>query len=130
MSGYANARAAVIGLLPELKGWKVYTDGIATGAKPPWIVVSMSEDGRQVSEGGHTTNHLGKLDIRVVSLSELGIGIVCDRLTAALDGAHADGVSALIPDVDSGVYASELVDTDTSTPYLMRVLTWRIGWPA
>lgn len=72
MSGYANARAAVIGLLPELKGWKVYLDGVATGAKPPWIVVSMSEDGRQVSEGG--THHEPSRQARHPRRIPLGTG--------------------------------------------------------
>lgn len=131
MTGYAQARAAVIALLPELKGWTVYTDGIATGAHPPWVVVSLSENGREHTERLATTNHLATLDIRVVGSSELGIGIVCDKLTAALDGASpGNGVASLLPDKDSGVYASDLVATGTSTPYLMRVLTWRTGWPA
>lgn len=131
MNGYARARAAIIGLLPDLKGWKVYTDGIATGKKPPWIVVSLSENGREHTEGLAATNHLATLDVRVVSTSETSIGVICDKLTSALDGASPGcGVGSLVPDIDSGVYASELIDSDTSVPFLMRVLTWRTGWPA
>ena len=128
MTSYADARASVIALLPELTGWKVYADGIATGQSPPWIVVSFSETGRDHAEALNTTNHRGVLDIRVVGTSELGIGIVCDKLTTALDGAKPEKVASLIPDIDSGVYASDLMQPDSSTPFLMRVLTWRTGW--
>lgn len=133
MTSYAQARTGIISLLPDLPGWnQVYTDGIATGKSPPWIVVSLSEKGREGSEGGSTNVHHGVLDIRVVSPSELSIGIVCDKLTTALDHASPNiyGVASLIPDTDSGVYASELTNTDTGTPFMMRVLTWRTGWPA
>lgn len=131
MTSYAQARAAIISLIPALKGWTVYTDGIATGKKPPWIVVSLSENGREHTEGLAATNHLAKLNVRVVSTSETSIGVICDKLISALDGASpGGGVGSLVPDIDSGVYASELIDPVTSVPFLMRVLTWRTGWPA
>lgn len=131
MTSYIEARAAIIALIPEFPGWDVFLDGVATGEHPPWIVVSLSEDGRRHSEGLSTNSHDATLDIRVVSTSESSIGGVCDRLMAALDGARAtSGIAALAPDRDSGVYASDLVDAKTSIPYLMRVLTWRTGWPA
>jgi hypothetical protein len=131
MTSYAQARAAVIALIPEFPGWDVFLDGIATGEHPPWIVVSLSENGRDHSEGLSTNSHRAVLDIRVVSTSETSIGGVCDKLTSSLDGARANQeVSPLSPDKDSGVYASDLMVADTSTPYLMRVLTWRTGWPA
>jgi hypothetical protein len=126
-----QARVAIVALIPEFQGWDVFLDGIATGKHPPWIVVSLSENGRDHSEGLATNSHRATLDIRVVSTSETSIGVVCDKLASALDGARPNTqIAVLTPNSDSGVYASDLVDTDTSTPYPMRVMTWRTGWPA
>lgn len=130
MTSYLQARKSVISLLPTLQGWDVYTDGIATGASPPWVVVSLSEVNRESAENMRTTNHLGKLTIRVVGMSESGISAVCDKLMSALDGIKPDDAATLCPDHDSGVYASELINPKTSTPFLMRVLSWRTGWLA
>jgi hypothetical protein len=130
MTSYLDARNAILGLLPDLNGWQVYKDGIANGSKPPWVVVSLSEKWRDGSEAGSTSSHRATLSIRVVSTSESSIGGACDRLMHALDGAQpGSGIAGLLADADSGVYASELVNPDTSTPYLMRVLSWRTGWP-
>ena len=132
MTSYLDARSAVVALLPALSGWTVYEDGVATGSSPPWIVVSFSETDRETSEGGSTSNHVGRLDIRVVGPSERGIGVVCDRLMQSLDHARppSGGVAPLIPLTDSGTYASDLMVPDSNVPFLMRVLRWRTGWPA
>lgn len=131
MSRSNEATSAVRALVPELPGWDVYED-VATGQSPPWVVVRVTETGRDGAEDLHTVAHDGMLDIRIVARTGKAISIVADRLQAALDGAvSGDGrISRLLPDQDSGTYASELTVTDTSTPYLMRVLTWRFSWTA
>ena len=132
MTSYLDARSSVVTLLPDTPGWTVYADGVATGSSPPWIVVSFTETDRETVEGGATTNHVGRLDVRVVGPSETGIGIVCDRLIHELDHARpaSGGVAPLVPFTDSGVYASDLMVPDSNVPFLMRVLQWRTGWPA
>lgn len=131
MSRSNEATSAVRALVPELPGWDVYED-VATGQSPPWVVVRVTETGRDGAEDLHTVSHGGMLDIRIVARTGKAISIVADRLQAALDGAVPDDgrISRLLPDQDSGTYASELTVTDTSTPYLMRVLTWRFSWTA
>ena len=131
MSRSNEATSAVRALVPELPGWDVYED-VATGQSPPWVVVRVTETGRDGAEDLHTVSHDGMLDIRIVARTGKSISIVADRLQASLDGAVPDDrrISRLLPDQDSGTYASELTVTDTSTPYLMRVLTWRFSWTA
>ena len=131
MSRSNEATSAVRALVPELPGWDVYED-VSTGQSPPWVVVRVTETGRDGAEDLHTVSHDGMLDIRIVARTGKAISIVADRLQAALDGAVPDDgrISRLLPDQDSGTYASELTVTDTSPPYLMRVLTWRFSWTA
>lgn len=131
MSRSNESTSAVRALVPELPGWDVYED-VATGQSPPWVVVRVTETGRDGAEDLHTVSHDGMLDIRIVARTGKSISIVADRLQSALDGAVPGdgGTSRLLPDQDSGTYASELTVTDTSTPYLMRVLTWRFSWTA
>ena len=131
MSRTVEVRKAVMALVPAMPGWKVYED-VATGQSPPWIVVRVSETGRSGAEDLHAVSHDGVLDIRVVGRQGDGISIAMDRLKDSLDGAIPVDrrISRLIPDQDSGLYAAELIDTATSAPYLMRVLTWRFAWSA
>ena len=74
--------------------------------------------------------HIGKLDIRIVARTQLAVDTLADLLTRRLDGAdpHAVGVSPLIGDTDTGSMPSDLIDPDTGSPYMMRVLTWRVAW--
>lgn len=122
---------SVRSLVPRLPDWQVYQD-VATGEKPPWVVVKVSETGRDGAEDLHTLSHEGVLDIRMVARTGQAISIVADKLKNTLDGATPmDGrISRLVPDTDSGLYASELTDSGSRAPYLMRVLTWRFGWSA
>ncbi|MBW3088827.1 hypothetical protein KIH77_08845 [Bifidobacterium sp. 82T24] len=126
---YLEARTAVLALLPEMHGWAVYEDGMADGAHPPWIVVSLRQTGRDLNEAVHATLRHAVLDIRVVGVNETSVNIACERLQDALDGAMPEGLSALVPDIDSGTYAAELQQPESSRPYVMRVLTWRTGYP-
>jgi hypothetical protein len=130
MTTLTQAKHSILELLPELKGWHVYTNGIATAAKPPWVVVAVRETGRGYTESLHVGNHLVTLDIRVVGDTDDGVNIVCSKLQDELDGIRpADpNIGALLPETDSGVYSSELLQPDSSTPYVMRVLTWRTGF--
>ena len=131
MTSYLDVSDSVIALIPVIPGWesRTFTGGVSTGQSPPWIVASFSEDGRSTSEGGSVTSHSGKLDVRVVSTSASSVGVACERISSALDFARpGHRVSQLVPDRDSGVYASELTQPDTGIPYVMRVLTWRLAW--
>lgn len=131
MTRIADVRTQVLSLLPALSGWKIYTDGVATGKLPPWVVVSFTEKSRAFSEARlQAMSHEGSLTIRVVGASEAGVNICCDNLTTALDGARTNDprISTLIADSDSGTYLSDLTNPDTSSPYVMRVLAWRLTW--
>jgi hypothetical protein len=123
-------RDKVLALLPPLTGWKVYKDGIATGKAPPWVVVSFTEKSRTQTEYGGTDAHFGVLQIRVVGAAETGVNTVCDLLSDALDNAKPEsrGIGRLVVMSDSGAYPSDLINDSTSLPYVMRVLTWRLGW--
>lgn len=131
MVAYVDARDRVLALVPKLPGWRTYLGVPAQGASPPWVVVSFSETRRDSTESLCTCSHMGRLDIRVVGENDESIGIVCDRLQSALDGAYpGNGLGCLVPDRDSGVYQAELVSPMTGSPFSMRVLTWTVGWEA
>lgn len=129
MTGYTNARSAVLNLMPSLPGWKVWKGVPAQGSRPPWVVVSFSEFDRHGTETMRTSTHVGRLDIRVVGETDESIDIVCAKLQQALDGAYpGSGFSCLTPERDSGVYSAELTSPLTGSPFAMRVLTWTVGW--
>ena len=123
---HLDAKRRVMGLLPVMDGWAVFED-VATGAHPPWIVVRFGQIGRALSEAVAVTSRIYTLEVRVVGASADSVNVACDRYQEALDGRHPDGMGALVPDVDSGVYAAELTDPDTGFQYVMRVLSWRCG---
>ncbi|OXN01479.1 hypothetical protein [Bifidobacterium vansinderenii] len=127
---YQTARQTILKHIPTLTGWTTYPDGIATGPHPPWIVISFRETTRDTTEALAVTTHHATLTIRVVGESETGVNIACEKLQNAIDGVSPEGMSALVPDVDSGTYPSELQQPHTSTPYIMRVLSWQTGWTA
>ncbi|WP_143248884.1 hypothetical protein [Bifidobacterium tissieri] len=122
-----EAKQRVLALMPDMSGWTVYPDGVATGAHPPWIVVQFDEIDRGLSEAVRATGCLWRLTIRVVGETPDGVNVACARLHDRLDGRMPDRMGALIPYSDSSVYASELTNPSTSTAYVMRVLTWRVG---
>lgn len=124
--GHLDAKGRVRRLLPAMDGWRVYED-VATGPAPPWIVVRFGQSGRDTSEAVAVTSRLFTLDVRVVAASADAVNVACERYQEALDGAHPAGMGALVPASDSGVYASELTDPATGAPYVMRVLSWRVG---
>lgn len=128
---YTTARARVLALVPPLPGWKVCRGTPVQGDSPPWVVVAFSEINRLGVESERSSTHIGRLDIRVVGETDESIGIVCDRLSGALDGSYpGPGMSCLRPERDSGTYSAELVSPLTGSPFAMRVLTWTVGWDA
>lgn len=132
MTDFLKVRESIIRLVGEIRGWDVYTDGIAPAGKtPPWVVVGLTETSRTHTESQRTDLHIGRLDIRIVARSQTSVDMLASLLTERLDGARPDmpGPSPLIGDVDTGSNPSDLTDPDTGMPYMMRVLTWRIGWP-
>lgn len=43
MTDFLKVRESVIRLVGEIRGWDVYTDGIAPAGKtPPWVVVGLT----------------------------------------------------------------------------------------
>lgn len=132
MTDYMKVRESVLRLVGDIHGWDVYADGIAPAGKtPPWVVIGLTETSRTHTESQSTDLHIGRLDIRIVARSQTSVDTLASHLTERLDGARPDmpGLSPLIGDVDTGSTPSDLTDPDTGTPYMMRVLTWRIGWP-
>lgn len=121
-----DAKQRILTLMPPMPGWTVYHD-MATGMSPPWIVIRIRETGRDLTEAVAVTNRMITVDVRVVSDTADGIDIACMQYQQALDGVHPQGMGALVPYTDSGIYSSDVLNTATSTPFLMRVLTWRCG---
>ena len=123
---HLEAKSRVMQLMPDMPGWPVHWN-TATGPAPPWIVVRLLNAGIALNEAVNVTCRVWELDIRVVGADEDGVNIACERLQDAFDGRHPDGMAALVPYRDSGVYASELTDPRTGCAYVMRVLSWRGG---
>ncbi len=126
---HMEARRRILNMVPDCKGWARYEDVAQSGHDPPWIVLKFVQDELLVTEALAVTTKLAMLEIRVVGDTADGIGVICDRMCDALQGAWPGRPFGRIRlDVDSGVYASELVSTTTNLPYLMRVLRFRVSW--
>lgn len=121
-----QAKRRILALMPPLDGWPVYED-MALADAPPWVVVSVTQTGRDVNEAVNVTGRLFTLTVRVVGGSVDGVDHVCDLLQDAFDGRRPESMSALVPWSDSGTYPSELTDPQTGRPHPMRVLAWRVG---
>lgn len=132
MTDYTQVRESVLNLIGEIRGWNVYTDGIApSGKTPPWVIVGLTETTRTHTESQSTDLHIGRLDIRIVARTQTSVDALASLLIGRLDGARPQtgDTSALIGDVDTGSRPSDLIDPSTGAPYMMRVLTWRVAWP-
>lgn len=128
---HMEARRRVLAMVPNCKGWARYEDVAQSGKNPPWIVIKFIENQRLVTESLAVTTKLATLEIRVVGDTADGIGVICDKICDALQEAWPGPPFGRIRlDIDSGVYASELVSTITNLPYLMRVLRFRVSWAA
>ena len=128
---HMEARRRVLAMVPNCKGWARYEDVAQSGKDPPWIVIKFIENQRLVTESLAVTTKLATLEIRVVGDTADCIGVICDKMCDALQGAGPGRPFGRIRrDVDSGVYASELVSTTTNLPFLMRVLRFRVSWAA
>lgn len=121
-----EAKRRVNAIRPALDGWAVYDD-VATAPAPPWIVMSVTQAGRDVSEALAVTSRLYTLTVRVVGVGADGVNIACERCLEAFDGHRPEGMGALVPYSDSGVYESELTNPETGRAYPMRVISWRFG---
>lgn len=128
---HMEARRRVLAMVPNCPGWTRYEDVAQSGHDPPWIVLKFVQDELLVTEALAVTTKLATLEIRVVGDTADGIGVICDKMCDALQGAWPGPPFGRIRlDVDSGVYASELVSTKTNLPFLMRVLRFRVSWAA
>lgn len=128
---HMEARRRVLARVPACKGWARYEDVAQSGKDPPWIVIKFIENQRLTTESLAVTTKLATLEIRVVGDTADGIGVICDKMCDALQGARLGRPFGRISlDVDSGVYPSELVSTVTNLPFLMRVLRFRVSWAA
>ncbi|PLS25968.1 tail completion protein gp17 [Bifidobacterium parmae] len=121
-----SVKTLVRGMLPDMPHWRVYED-VATGPSPPWIVWRVRETSRLLGEAVNVTGHVWELDVRVVAAFASDVDAACETIMDALDGRMPAGMGALVPDKDSGVYASELTSPDTGQAFVMRVVTWRFG---
>ena len=121
-----EAKRRVAALRPSLDGWNVYDD-VAAAPAPPWIVMSVTQIGRDVNEAVDVTSRLYTLTARVVGVGADGVNVACERCMEAFDGRHPEGMGALVPYSDSGVYDSGLTNPQTGRDYPMRVLAWRFG---
>ncbi len=111
MLTHIEARRRIIAMVPACKGWKRYEVVAQPGKAPPWIVLKFIENQRLTTESLAVTTKIAKLEIRVVGETAVGIGVICDKMCDALQGAWPGRPFGRISlDVDSGVYPSELVD--------------------
>lgn len=128
---HIEARRRILNMVPATPGWRRFEDVAQSSAHPPWIVLKFVQDGQLDTEALAVTTRLATLEIRVVGDTADGIGVICDKMCDALQGAWPGRPFGRISlDVDSGVYPSELVSTVTNLPFLMRVLRFRVSWAA
>ena len=84
---HMEARRRVLAMVPNCKGWARYEDVAQSGKDPPWIVIKFIENQRLVTESLAVTTKLATLEIRVVGDTADGIGVICDKMCDALQGA-------------------------------------------
>lgn len=82
MTDFLKVRESVLRLVGEIRGWDVYTDGIAPAGKtPPWVVIGLTETSRTHTESQSTDLHIGRLDIRIVARSQTSVDTLASHLT-------------------------------------------------
>ena len=125
---------ALKGLIPVVAGWPLHmqVEPLA-GELPPWVIVTITNDGIIRNEIGGAMAGDGRIELRCVSDNTDSVNIWCDdHAIPALQGVipKCDGFacSCLTLTEDSGAYAAGLTETDTAYRYRVRVLRFDFTW--
>ena len=125
---------ALKGLIPVVAGWPLHmqVEPLA-GELPPWVIVTITNDGIIRNEIGGAMAGDGRIELRCVSDNTDAVNIWCDdHAIPALQGVipKCDGFacSCLTLAEDSGAYAAGLTETDTAYRYRVRVLRFDFTW--
>ena len=125
---------ALKGLIPVVDGWPLHmqVEPLA-GELPPWVIVTITNDGIIRNEIGGAMAGDGRIELRCVSDNTDAVNIWCDdHAIPALQGVipKCDGFacSCLTLAEDSGAYAAGLTETDTAYRYRVRVLRFDFAW--
>ena len=125
---------ALKGLIPVVAGWPLHmqVEPLA-GELPPWVIVTITNDGIIRNEIGGAMAGDGRIELRCVSDNTDSVNIWCDdHAIPALQGVipKCDGFacSCLTLAEDSGAYAAGLTETDTAYRYRVRVLRFDFTW--
>ena len=125
---------ALKGLIPVVAGWPLHmqVEPLA-GELPPWVIVTITNDGIIRNEIGGALAGDGRIELRCVSDNTDSVNIWCDdHAIPALQGVipKCDGFacSCLTLAEDSGAYAAGLTETDTAYRYRVRVLRFDFAW--
>ena len=125
---------ALKGLIPVVAGWPLHmqVEPLA-GELPPWVIVTITNDGIIRNEIGGAMAGDGRIELRCVSDNTDSVNIWCDdHAIPALQGVipKCDGFacSCLTLAEDSGAYAAGLTETDTAYRYRVRVLRFDFIW--
>ena len=125
---------ALRGLIPVVDGWPLHmqVEPLA-GELPPWVIVTITNDGIIRNEIGGAMAGDGRIELRCVSDNTDAVNIWCDdHAIPALQGVipKCDGFacSCLTLAEDSGAYAAGLTETDTAYRYRVRVLRFDFAW--
>ena len=121
-------------LIPVVDGWPLHmqVEPLA-GELPPWVIVTITNDGIIRNEIGGAIAGDGRIELRCVSDNTDAVNVWCDdHAIPALQGVipKCDGFacSCLTLADDSGAYAAGLTETDTAYRYRVRVLRFDFTW--
>jgi hypothetical protein len=121
---------AVAGMVPTLEECSSYRDEADSKATLPWIITTVSLQGRETSESLSAQAGHGFLETRIAAHTVDQVTLFADLADVTGLTPHAEGFSigALVPYADSGVYLAPLTDDLTSKRVPIRVMRWRFTW--
>nr|DAJ99523.1 MAG TPA: hypothetical protein [Caudoviricetes sp.] len=121
-------------LIPVVDGWPLHmqVEPLA-GELPPWVIVTITNNGIQRNEMGGAIAGDGRIELRCVSDNTDSVNVWCDDYAIpALQGIVPEcggfTCSCLTLTEDSGTYAAGLTETDTAYRYRVRVLRFDFTW--
>lgn len=121
---------AIAAMVPQLGECSSYRDEADSKATLPWIVTTVSLQGRETSESLSAHAGHGFLETRIAAHTVDQVNLFADLTDVTGFMPHAEGfsVGALVPYADSGVYLAPLTDDLTSKRVPLRVVRWRFTW--
>lgn len=121
---------AIAEMVPQLGECSSYRDEADSKATLPWIVTTVSLQGRETSESLSAQAGHGFIETRIAAHSVDQVNLFADLTDVTGLTPHAEGfsVGALVPYADSGVYLAPLTDDLTSKRVPIRVMRWRFTW--